>query len=253
MNQTIQTQLNHRTIREFKDTPIGAEVLDTLYNVANRTASSNGLQSFSIIRVTDKKKRQQIAEVCNQSYVIDVPELLIFVVDCYRNAKIAQEQGIGEDYRVSMDSFFQGFTDGCIAAQNTQIAAESLGIGTVYFGSILNDSAKIIEILGLPSYTFPIVGTGLGYPNQEPKLKPRMDIPLKVFKNTYQSEDNYLEAIRDYDKEFENYYDLRFPDRSLDPFSSQVLRALQNPNPKRVKLLNVVEEQGFNLSLDSIK
>lgn len=250
MNQTIQTQLNHRTIREFKDTPISPEVLDTLYNVANRTASSNGLQSFSIIRVTDKNKREQIAKVCNQSYVVDVPELLIFVVDCYRNAQIALEQDIGDDYKVSMDSFFQGFTDGCIAAQNVQTAAESLDIGTVYFGSILNDSAKIIEILNLPAYTFPIVGVGLGYPNQEPKLKPRMSVALKVFEDTYQVQDNYLELIKDYDKEFESYYDLRFPDRPLDPFSSQVLRALKNPNSKRVKLLNVVREQGFNLQLD---
>lgn len=249
MNQTIKTQLSHRTIRKFKEDPIDTQVLNTLFDVANRTASSNGLQSHSIIRITDKKKREQIAKVCNQSYVAEAPELLIFIVDAYRNAKIAEEQGENENCNANVDRFFQGFTDGCIAAQNMQIAAESLDMGTVYLGSILNDSAEMIKILNLPLYTFPIVGMALGYPNEKPSLKPRMDVSLKIFENTYEVQDNYLEAIKEYDQEFETYFDLRFPDRPLDPFSSQVLRAVQNPNPKRVKMLNIIKNQGFDLQL----
>jgi hypothetical protein len=41
-----------------------------------------------------------------------------------------------------MDRFFQGFTDACITAQNIVNAAETMDLGTVYLGSILNDSEK---------------------------------------------------------------------------------------------------------------
>ena len=188
--------------------------------------------------------------MCNQPYVEEAPELLIFIVDVYRNAKISEEQGEGSDKKRDMNEFFQGFTDGCIVAQNMQVAIESLGMGAVYLGSILNDAAKIIEILELPQYTFPILGTAFGYPAEKPTLKPRMDLSLKVFENKYDMQDCYLDAIEDYDKEFATYFDLRVPDRPLDSFSSQVLRAFTNPNPKRARMLNVIRDQGFDLLLD---
>ena len=250
MNKTIETQLNHRTIRKFKDTPISQDTLNTLFEVANRTASSNGMQSFSIIRITDLEKRREIAKVCNQYYVEDAPELLIFIVDAYRNAKISEEMGEDLNAKRDMDRFFQGFTDGCIAAQNIHVALESLDMGAVYLGSILNNAQRIIEILELPKYTFPILGTGFGYPDEMPTLKPRMDLSLKVFENKYVVQDNYLESLKDYDKEFETYYDLRIPDRPLDAFSSQVLRALKNPNANRTRLLHVIKDQGFDFQLE---
>lgn len=250
MNKTIENQLNHRSIRKFKDVAISNEILNTLFNVANRTASSVAMQSYSIIRVTDKNKRRQISEVCNQDYVKDTPEFVVFVVDAYRNAKISEEMGENLNAKRDMDRFFQGFTDGCIAAQNMFVAIESLDMGAVYFGSILNDSAKIIEILELPELTFPIVGMGFGYPDQDPQLKPRMDTALKVFENKYEFQDSYLESIEEYDKEMQKYYDLRDTSKPLDSFSKQVVGQLKNPNEKRIKILNVVRDQGFDFKLD---
>lgn len=250
MNKTIENQLDHRSIRQFKDKAISDHILNTLFKVANRTASSVAMQSYSIIRVTDKDKKRQISEVCNQDYVKNTPEFIIFVVDVYRNAKISEEMGEDLSAKKDMDRFFQGFTDGSIAAQNMYVAIESLGMGAVYFGSVLNDPTKIIEILELPELTFPIVGMGFGYPNQEPQLKPRMDVSLKVFENKYEFQDSYLESIKEYDKEMQNYYDLRDTTKPLDSFSKQVVGRLKNPNLKRSKMLNVIRDQGFDLKLD---
>lgn len=250
MNKTIETQLNHRTIRKFKETKVDEKTLNTLFEVGSRTASSIAMQSYSIIRVTDREKKLEIAKLCNQDYVKDVPELLISIVDAFRNAQISEEMGKDLNAKRDMDRFFQGFTDGCIAAQNMYVAIESLGMGAVYFGSILNDTAKMIEILELPKFTFPIVGIGFGYPDQEPTLKPRMDISLKVFENKYEIQDNYLESIKEYDKEMQTYYDLRQAHNPLDSFSKQVVAILQNPQEKRAKMLNVIRDQGFDLQLD---
>ena len=61
MNETIRTQLEHRTIREFKDQKIPHQIFEQLLEVARRTATSTGMQASSIIRVTnpDMKKRLQ--------------------------------------------------------------------------------------------------------------------------------------------------------------------------------------------------
>lgn len=250
MNKTIETQLNHRTIRAFKDKKIDEETLNTIFQVANRTSSSVAMQSYSIIRVKDPKKRKAISRVCNQEYVETAPELLIFIVDLYRNAQISKEMGENIDEKINMDKFFQGFTDGAIACQNAVVAIESLDMGAVYLGSILNDSQEIIDILNLPPLTFPIVGLGFGYPDQNPQLKPRMDISLKVFQDEYKIQDNYLESIKEYDKEMQTYYDLRDASRPLESFSKQVVMRFTTPNEKRAKILNVIKKQGFKLKLE---
>lgn len=249
MNETIESQLNHRTIRKFKDKPVNDDILQNLFDVANRTASSVAMQSYSMIRVTDKDKKKQISKICKQDYINDVPELVIFVVDVYRNAKISEEMGENLNRKRDMDRFFQGFTDGAIAAQNMYVAIESLDMGAVYFGSILNDPQKIIEILELPELTFPIVGIGFGYPDHQPQLKPRMDISLKLFENKYKIQDSYLESIKEYDEAMKNYYDTRSKGFSSESFSKQIIKVLKNPNDKRAEMLNVIREQGFNLRL----
>ena len=94
-----------------------------------------------------------------------------------------------------MDRFFSGFTDACIMTQNVVNAAESMDLGTNYLGSILNDPMEICKILNLPKLTFPVVGLGIGYPNQKPQIKPKMDMKFRVFEDEYKPLKNYLEAF----------------------------------------------------------
>lgn len=248
-NRCIETQLAHRTIREFTEEAIPADTFQLLMEVAKRTASSNGLQASSIIRVTDPAIRQVIAEVCTQEYVARAPELLIFIVDQYRNSQITKEK-TNLDRGRDMDRFFSAYTDACITAQNVVNAAESLGLGTVYLGSILNDSQRICDILELPQLTFPVVGLGIGYPNQEPQLKPRMDMGLRVYENHYNRYENYLEEIKDYDAQMVNYYDLRDTNNRVDCFSDQVVAKLNNIIQKRLDLVHVITRQGFDSNID---
>ena len=87
-------------------------------------------------------------------------------------------------------------------------AAEALGLGTVYLGSILNDPERTCKILNLPKLTFPVVGLGIGYPNQEPQLKTTNGHGIRVLENSHQTLDNYREALKDYDQANTTYYDL---------------------------------------------
>lgn len=244
-NKIIQSQLTHRTIREFTEHPVSDEIYQLLIAVAQRTATSLGLQTSSIIRVTDHQIKQELAEVCNQEYVARVPELFIFIVDLYRNSQIAKEKNCDPEEFSGIDFFFAAFTDACITAQNVVNAAEALGLGTVYLGSILNDPERTCKILNLPKLTFPVVGLGIGYPNQEPQLKPRMDMEFRVFENSYQTLDNYSEALKDYDQEMTTYYDLRNANRRVDCFTDQVITRLKNSQPKRQAILEIIAKMGF--------
>ena len=251
-NETIERLLSHRSIRAYKDKAIEPEIVKNLLEVANHTSTSMGMQSFSIIRVTDKKKRAKIADICTQQYVNQAPEFWVFIADLYRNASIAAEQECYLDTRNDYDRFFQGFTDACLAAQNVLAAAESYGLGGVFFGSILNDLEGIIEILNLPEYTFPVIGLGMGYPDQEPLLKPRMDIEFKVFENEYKRPESYLESLKEYDERMKKYYDLRNPSKNLDEFTKQVVSILSTAHLRKSNAINIMRKQGFDLGLEYI-
>ena len=247
MNQTIKHQMEHRSIREFSGEPVSDAMLKSIFEVANQTATSTGMQSSSIIRVTDPTKKAALAEVCKQPYVMRTTELLIFIVDAYRNAVIAEQNNVFAESRADMDRFFQGWTDATLMAQNVTTAVESLGLGAVFFGSILNDPAAVIKILDLPKLTFPVVGVGFGWPAQEPQLKPRMPLSMKLFENSYQFPVDFEKKLVEYDKVMQTYYDLRDANKRVDSFSLQVVKRLENPIEKRGTILQVVQDQGFNL------
>jgi nitroreductase len=249
MNSTIETLLNHRSIREMIPEALDEQVVELLFNTAMRTATSNGMQRYSIIRITDPELKAEFATLCNQDYINRVPLLMVFVADCYRNARLAYEQGVEEAMHEHIDKFIEGFTDSNLAAQSMVVAAESLGLGTFYIGSVLNDARKVIQLLNLPKLTMPVVGLAIGQPNQSPNLKPRMHQQFRVFENGYKTFDNYLERLKDYDADMQTYYDLRNTNQRMDAFSKQVVTKYHAQNPVRQAYLNVLQEQGFDLHL----
>lgn len=149
-----------------------------------------------------------------------------------------------------MDQFFQGVADCYLGAQNMVNAIESLGLGSLYLGSILNDSKRMIEILDLPELTFPILGLAFGYPNDNPQLKPRIDLSVKVGENGYPHQDDYLKALADFDQAMTHYYDTREKNQRSDSYTNQILTRANLINVKRSNMMKVVESQGFLLEVD---
>ncbi len=250
LNSTTSCQLHHRTIRSFTVEQIPEETVQMLKEVTNRTASSTGMQQAGWIRVTDKALATKIAAVCKQTYVAEAPELWIFIVDCYRNKQLAKAHGADTSLANGMDRFVQGFTDATLMAQNLTSAVESLGLGAVFLGSILNDPAEIIRLLELPELTFPVLGVAFGHSAQSPQYKPRMPVALRGFENRYQAAEDYKDAFRQYDELMTQYYDLRDSNRRLDSFSMQVRERLAVTNPIRQRILAYVVAQGFNIEAD---
>lgn len=248
MNNTIKQQLKHRTIRQFTDEPISQEIIDTLVSVAQATSTSNYMQSYSIISITDKVKKKAIASIGAQPYIENVGHLFIFVIDQHRNATIAKEGNI-EDLEVlqTFDRMMIGYTDAILAAQNTMVAIESMGMGGVFLGSILNDAQAIIDVLDLPEYVFPVLGLGFGYPNQEPQLKPRMPQHLMHFENTYPKSTSITNTMGDYDETVTEYYDLRDANKRIDSFTNQIKQSMSRRHPGRMQLKETMNKQKLGI------
>ena len=246
-NKTIEGMLNHRSIRKWKQEPIGEEIVGILLEVANRTSTSNGLLQSSIIRITDQKKKDQIVKISKQAYLATAPELFIFVADNFRNDRILAEGNSATNFAADGDRFLQGITDSAIMAQNVVNAAESLGLGVVYFGSVLNEPRRLIELLKLPERTMPVIAVGIGYPDQEPQLKPRIHLETRVFENEYKVFDNYHEELKEYDEELQEYYDLRDANRRVDSFTKQVKDKLSLQSETRAEYFELAKERGYEI------
>lgn len=243
MNDIIKQQLAHRSIRKFKDTALPQETIDQLVDVARHTSTSSFMQSYSIISVTDPAKKQRLAEIGKQQYIAESGHLFVMIADLYRNHMIASENQKETDLVASFDKFLVAASDALLAAQNIVNAAESLGIGAVFLGSILNEADQVIALLDLPEYTFPVLGIALGYPDQSPQLKPRLPKEFTHFENSYPRHQDLNASLKDYDAIVTEYYDLRDANKRIDSFTNQVNAYMNNRHPNRSQLLKHLHKQ----------
>lgn len=245
MNKTIETMLNHKSIRKFTKQKVNKEIISTLVDVARHTSSSNFMQSYSIISVLDEDKKQAIAKISNQQYIADSGHLFIMVIDQNRNMQIAKENNQNTKVLGSFDRFLIGASDALLASQNILTATESLGLGGVVLGSILNQVDELIEILDLPHYVFPILGIAIGYPDQTPQHKPRLPQSVMHFEDSYKIQENINEELEDYDLMVNQYYDLRDENKRVEKFTTQITQGMNREVPGRLKLLDILNKQGF--------
>ncbi|KFI96824.1 Nitroreductase [Bifidobacterium stellenboschense] len=256
-NSTIETLLNRRSIRAFKDEAIDDDTRITLETVAQRAASSQYLNDWSAIRISDPAIKAKFAEFGHQPYIAQAPLLYLFIIDEHRNALIAERKGVDTHSDAwtltSSYRFTQAQNDAVLALHAMETAANSLGLGCVILGSVLNDIPGLIEVCKLPEYTYPVLAIAIGKPDQEPALKPRMPRTMQFFENTYPADDSaagsdaaVLSGIDDFDATVHKYYDLRNTDRPVDAFSDQIAKVgTQDVSGK--SLLPKAAAQGFRL------
>ncbi|MFV0489329.1 MAG: oxygen-insensitive NADPH nitroreductase [Vibrio fluvialis] len=233
MNSVIDTIQGHRSIRASKEMPITPEQLDTIIASGISASSSSLLQVVSIIRVTDKQKRAELAKLAgNQAYVESAAEFLVFCIDYQRH--YAMNPNVKPEF---MELTLIGAVDSGIMAQNCLLAAESLGLGGVYIGGLRNSPKEVDALLELPPYTAILFGMCLGHPDQDPQLKPRLSPQVIVHENRYQPLD--LSLIEQYDQTMIDYYQSRSSNAKQQGWSEQITAKLsQESRPFMMGYLN---------------
>ena len=178
MNAVIECLLNHRSIRKFQDKPIEKDMLDTILQAGTRAATAGNLQHYSLIVVDDRVKKRALWD----DEMLDSPTLIIAAVDEYR-LKRWFELNEAPFYFDQLSNLLIGYWDAVIALQNVVVAAESLGLGTVYLGEIF--SKDLAGILDTPPYVFPAGCVLVGYPAETPPLRPRLPLEAVIHRNGY--------------------------------------------------------------------
>jgi hypothetical protein len=64
------------------------------------------------------------------------------------------------------------------------IATESYGLGSVFIGSAFAN-LKVIETLNIPNGVFPLCLLCIGYPDEDPPLRPRLPLSNILFVDEY--------------------------------------------------------------------
>lgn len=159
-NATVDTLLERRSIRKFKPKPLSDDIVETLETVAQHAASSQFLNDWSAIRITDPAAKKRLAEIGGQPYIATAPLLYVFVLDEHRNAAIAASKGVetaSDEFTLNGSyRYTQAQNDAVLALHAMETAAYSLSLGCVILGSLLNDVPALIDLLNLPEYTYPL-------------------------------------------------------------------------------------------------
>jgi len=241
--ETINVMQNHSSVRHYKDEPIPAEHFDAIIKAAQGAASSNFVQAYTIINVTDAALKEQIIEHANNKpQISQCSHFLVFCADFKRLQQAGEMQGVMIEAD-NVESLLVTVVDTALVAQNTITAAESLGYGGCYIGGIRNNPAAISELLNLPDLVFPLFGLTLGVPAKINDVKPRLPKAAILHENTYNSEE-YEDVIRDYDKTMQEYYSARSSNMKDSNWSKTMAAFLAQK--KREHMKEFLENKGFN-------
>ncbi|MGM8213773.1 oxygen-insensitive NADPH nitroreductase [Virgibacillus sp. W0430] len=223
MNETIKTIMNHRSVRKFTDEKLTTEQIHTIVRAAQQASTSSYVMAYTIIGVTDEDKKEKLFAISGQPYVKNNGHLFIFCADLQRNYQLTDKSTTVINGLQSTEQFIVATVDASLAAQNASIAAESLGLGICYLGSLRNDINQTNDILELPDYVIPLFGLAVGYPAKQTEKKPRLPIDVIYHENKYNTnEAKQKELIHSFDEHITDYYKGRSENKRMDTWSNQI-------------------------------
>ena len=166
--ESIADEWNHPfneisfSVRRFKEEAIKEADLKEILSAGQMASSWKNFQSYSVIVVKSKEKKSSLRLASSRSDCqSDV--FLLFIGDLNRAEKSCQTSWAGfPSWRV--DNLLITSVDAALAAQNTLLAAESLGYGGVMIGMLRYCSEEVAALFRLPDYTYPVFGIALEYP-----------------------------------------------------------------------------------------
>ena len=254
MNPVLESLLKHKSIRKYKNQPLEEEKLQLIIKAAQAAPTWCNGEQVSIIAVKDQAIKDKIRDLAwGQQYISTCSVFLVFCADFYR-ISIAFEKGGKtkedfEKYITHIDTLIVGSHDVGIALQNATVAAESLGLGTVDIGAIRGKSLEITKLLNLPKYCIPLVGLCVGYPDDDPGVKPRLPMTSVCFDNKYDTE-KAKAGVEEYDVTYQKYLSERDSNARDSNWSKSISKIYSSFSIDTT--YDLLKQQGF-ISIDKKK
>lgn len=188
MNEVLRQIKGRKSVRVYEDKPIDLSTKKAIVNAAFEAPTAGAMMLYSILVISDQNLKEKLAITCdNQPFIAKAPLVLIFLAD-YQRWFDAYTIADCNPRKPGEGDILLACADALIAAQNTVVAAESLGVGSCYIGDIIENCETVKELLELPDYVLPAAMVVYGYPteSQKTRKKPaRFQEKYIVFENKY--------------------------------------------------------------------
>jgi len=191
--------IERKSIRKFERKPVSKRILEKLVEAGQRAPSNCGVQPYSLIVVDDVEKRELIFDaIGRQGCMEEAPVWIIICCDWARPLKLFEmlevDTELGQTCRLVL-----GIIDATLVAENIVTAAEIMGLGSVFVGSVWTSPRRVAQILRLPADVLPILLLCIGYPSESPPKRPRWPLKAVMHENKYIMPDERM--MRNYYRE----------------------------------------------------
>jgi nitroreductase len=190
-SEVLDLQLAHRSVRKFAPGDVSDDQLRAMVAAAQSAPTSSNLQPWSVVAVRDPERKARLAALAaDQRFVVEAPLLLVWVADLGRARRLASRSGVSVGAADYLETTIIGFVDTALAAQNAVLAAESLGLGTVFVGAMRNHPEEVAAELGLPPHAVATFGLAVGVPDptENAGIKPRLPQDAVLHRERYDAE-----------------------------------------------------------------
>ncbi|UCG45837.1 MAG: nitroreductase family protein [Candidatus Bathyarchaeota archaeon] len=170
-NPTIQTMLDHKSIRKYTSKMPPDEVIKTIVRTGQQAPFA--YQCYSILLSRNQK-----------SHPYKAPLLFTICLDPHKFERIMARRG----WKLVLNDLgllVLGVQDASLMVENMITTARSLGLGSCLLGHAPYIADKIAEKYHLPQRVFPIVQLVMGYPAENPPPRPRYPLEFTLFEDKY--------------------------------------------------------------------
>ncbi len=189
-NPIVETMLNHRSIRRYRDEPPSDELIETIVRAGQQAPFAFQLCSLLLSRHQAENP-------------FGAPLLFTICVDSHRlELVMAQRNWCMVINDLSLLLF--GIQDAALMAENMVVAGESLGFGSCFLGGAPYRARKIAQQYELPPRVFPLVQLAMGFPAEDPAPRPRYPLEFTLFEDKYPRFD--AETVRNAMREMDEGY-----------------------------------------------
>lgn len=176
-NQTIETIMSRRSIRQYKPQAVGRDTMQTIVKCGINAPNGMNKQSWAIRVVDNPEYINGITEVFkkkNQDRIANDPNFK----NMFRNAPTVVFIANDPSYELSQ-------IDCGLLGENMILAAQSMGIGSCCLGSPIRfmltepEAAEYVKHLELPEGYNLLYCIAFGHPDESPEAKPRDTSKIK--------------------------------------------------------------------------
>lgn len=195
-NSVIESIMQRKSIRKYTAEQPSDEVLKAIVRAGQQAPFAMQLGSVLLSRDIENN-------------VFRAPLQFTICVDIHRMEKIMDKRGWKREAS-DLYALLFGIQDAAYMAQNMVTAAESFGLGSCFIGSAPFMAEKIRKEYELPDRIFPLVMLTMGYPAEEPPVRPRYPVEFHLFEDRYPelTDEDVSAAMEEMDSGFldQDYY-----------------------------------------------